>query len=71
MFDAKREDNWISKRAAEYFRLLLLAVLTFLIVCLLQYSSTVIFGLGEFADGSTAGKPVSEFVHGGQLQGNW
>ncbi|MFZ5597625.1 MAG: hypothetical protein ACOY31_11510 [Bacillota bacterium] len=66
MFGVKRVDSWISRRATEYFRLLLLAMITFLTVCLLQYFSTIIFGLGEFADGSTAGKPVSGFVHGNQ-----
>lgn len=52
---------FITGLLAEYSGMLLLAVVTFLAVCIIQYISTVIFGQGEFAGENSGYDKVLKF----------
>lgn len=52
----------ISGLVTENFQMLLLAVVTFCLVCIIQFVSTMVFGQGEFADGSMAGPVLNTII---------
>lgn len=58
----KQLGSFITALLAEYSGLFLLAVVTFLAFCIIQYISTLLFGQGEFTgDGSGYGKVLKLF----------
>jgi len=52
----------ISGLVTENFQMLLLAFVTFCLVCIIQFVSTLVFGQGEFADGSLSGAVLNTIM---------
>lgn len=52
----------ISGLVTENFQMLLLAVVTFCLVCIIHFVSTMVFGQGEFADGSLTGPVLNTII---------
>ncbi|KJR99733.1 MAG: hypothetical protein VR68_08340 [Peptococcaceae bacterium BRH_c4a] len=52
----------ISGLLTENFQMLLLAFVTFFLVCIIQFVSTMVFGQGEFAGGRLSGEVLNAIM---------